>query len=83
MDVDKYIASGILELYVAGALSDQENLEIATYAKKYTEISAEIISIETAILESDGYKFKHKTILVYNTQEYVKRTQRDESGTFN
>lgn len=51
MDVEKYIASGILELYVAGTLSDQENLEIATYAKQYPAINAEIISIETAILE--------------------------------
>ena len=51
MDVDKYIASGILELYVAGTLSDQENLEVTAYAKEYPEINAEIISIEAAILE--------------------------------
>ncbi|HAI41988.1 MAG TPA: anti-sigma factor, partial [Maribacter sp.] len=38
MDVEKYIASGILELYVAGTLSEKENLEIANYAKVYPEI---------------------------------------------
>ncbi|MGC1516726.1 MAG: anti-sigma factor [Maribacter sp.] len=51
MDVQKYIASGILELYVAGILSDKENLEIAGYAKEYPEIEAEIEAIEASILE--------------------------------
>lgn len=51
MDVVKYITSGILELYVAGALSEKENLEIDTYAKQYPEVKEEILSIEAAILE--------------------------------
>ena len=51
MDVEQYIASGILELYVAGVLSEKENLEISTYAKEYPSIHAEIVSIEAAILE--------------------------------
>ncbi|MFS4467996.1 anti-sigma factor domain-containing protein [Maribacter sp. 2210JD10-5] len=54
MDIDKYIASGILELYVAGALSEKENLEISTYAKEYPEINNEIIAIEAAILKLSG-----------------------------
>lgn len=51
MDVQEYIASGILELYVAGVLSEKENLEIHRYAKEYPEIEAEIVAIEAAILE--------------------------------
>lgn len=51
MDVQNYIASGILELYIAGALSEKENLEIATYAKEYPEIEKEIEEIEASILE--------------------------------
>ncbi|MDC6406107.1 MULTISPECIES: anti-sigma factor [Maribacter] len=51
MDVQEYIASGILELYVAGALSEKENLEIHRYAQEYPEIKAEIVAIEAAILE--------------------------------
>lgn len=51
MDVQEYIASGILELYVAGILSDKENLEIANYAKEYPEIQKEIEAIEASILE--------------------------------
>ncbi|WP_394971250.1 anti-sigma factor domain-containing protein [uncultured Croceitalea sp.] len=50
MDVKKYIASGILELYVAGILSEEQNLEIHGYAQKYPEIKAEIEAIEASIL---------------------------------
>ncbi len=50
IDVKAYIESGILELYVAGQLSEKENLEVAAYADQYPEIQAEIIEIEKAIL---------------------------------
>jgi prefoldin subunit 5 len=68
MDVQKYIASGILELYVAGILSDKENLEIANYAKEYPEIQTEIEAIEASILllskkASPGSKHSFKSIM--------------------
>lgn len=50
MDIEKYIASGILELYIAGALSPEENLEVQHYAIQYPEIQKEIEAIEAAIL---------------------------------
>lgn len=50
MDVNKYITSGILELYVAGTLSEEENLEVNRNAEQYPEIKKEILAIETAIL---------------------------------
>lgn len=50
MDVEKYIASGILELYVAGTLSEEENLEVQHYAIEHPEVQQEIESIEVAIL---------------------------------
>ncbi len=50
MDVNKYITSGILELYVAGTLSEEENLEVAQNAEQYPEIKEEILAIEAAIL---------------------------------
>ncbi len=50
MDVKKYIASGILELYVSGGLSPEENLEVQHYAIKHPEIQEEIEAIEKAIL---------------------------------
>ncbi len=51
MDIEKYIASGILELYVAGVLSEKENAEVHGYAQEYPEIKAEIEAIEAALLE--------------------------------
>ncbi|UII75446.1 anti-sigma factor [Flagellimonas sp. HMM57] len=51
MDIEKYIASGILELYVAGALSAEENLEVQHYALQYPEIQKEIEGIEEAMLQ--------------------------------
>lgn len=50
MDTKAYIASGILELYVAGQLSEKENLEVAEYAETYPEIKNEISEIEAAVL---------------------------------
>lgn len=51
MEVDKYIESGILELYVAGLLSDEENFEVYQNAQKYPEIKKEILAIEEAVLQ--------------------------------
>jgi anti-sigma-K factor RskA len=50
MDIEKYITSGILELYVAGSLSEDENLDVVSYARKHPEIQTEIEKIEAAIV---------------------------------
>ena len=50
MDTKEYIASGILELYVAGTLSELENLEVYLNAEKYPEIKKEIEDIEASVL---------------------------------
>ncbi|TDT50712.1 anti-sigma-K factor rskA [Maribacter spongiicola] len=68
MDVEKYIASGILELYIAGILSEEENLEIANYAKEYPEIQKEIEAIEASILAlskkaSPGFNYSFKSLM--------------------
>lgn len=44
-----YIESGILELYVLGELSTQEQHEVEAMAAKYPEIKAEITAIELAM----------------------------------
>jgi anti-sigma-K factor RskA len=51
MDVEKYISSGILELYVAGALTEEQNREVHQNAIDYPAIQEEIIAIEASILE--------------------------------
>jgi len=49
MDINKTIASGILELYVAGSLSEAENREIAALAAEHPQIREEIEAIESGI----------------------------------
>lgn len=48
-EVKAYIESGILELYVLGQLSAQENAEVEAMANKYPEIKRELSLIETAL----------------------------------
>ncbi|WP_282111871.1 anti-sigma factor [Maribacter stanieri] len=86
MDVEKYIASGILELYIAGILSDKENLEIANYAKKNPEIQKEIEAIEASILElsrkaSPGYNYSFKSLMNRINKEVKVVSINDKRGT--
>lgn len=49
MNIQTYITSGILELYVLGSLSEQETKEVLHYATIYPEVRAEINAIERAL----------------------------------
>lgn len=51
MDINTYIESGILELYVAGALSETENKEVYEMMLKHPEILQEVLEIEAAIIK--------------------------------
>ncbi len=50
MDTKKYIESGILELYVAGALSAEENKAVTELINTHPELKEEVIKIEKAIM---------------------------------
>lgn len=50
MDINKYIESGILELYVYGALSESESAEVSRILKEYPEVRVEVEEIEKALL---------------------------------
>ncbi len=50
MDVKAYIESGILELYVAGQLSEKENQEVYDLMRQYPEILKEVMAIESALI---------------------------------
>lgn len=54
MNIEEYIASGILELYVAGSLSEKENEEVYEMITKHPEVLAEVESIEAAIVTLSG-----------------------------
>ena len=51
MDIKAYIDSGILELYVAGQLSETENQEIYDLLLQHPELLQEVIDIESAIVK--------------------------------
>lgn len=50
MNSREYIESGILELFVYGKLSEEENKEVLEMATKHPEIQEEIIAIEKAVI---------------------------------
>lgn len=51
MNTQTYIDSGILELYVAGALTAKENEEVYNMMLKHPEVTQEVLAIETAVLK--------------------------------
>jgi len=51
MDIKEYISSGILELYVYGALSEVESREVSAKLKQHPEVRQEVEEIEAALLK--------------------------------
>ncbi|MFC0605089.1 anti-sigma factor [Winogradskyella pulchriflava] len=51
MDIKAYIESGILELYVAGQLSEKENQEVYDLLQQYPELLQEVLEIEAAVVK--------------------------------
>lgn len=51
MNVQAYIESGVLELYVSGALTEQEMREVERMASQYPAIKQELDEIENSLFE--------------------------------
>ena len=85
MDIKAYIASGILELYVAGSLSEKENQEVYEATQKYPEILAEVKAIEatvvqlTAAANNNSYNFKTIVSKLENTTKVIPITKNENS----
>lgn len=56
MNVDSYIASGVIEAVVLGVASEQEQREVQCMAKIYPEIQAELTALQEAL---EGYANAH------------------------
>ncbi|WP_271782451.1 anti-sigma factor [Aquimarina algiphila] len=56
MDIKAYIASGILELYVYGSLSEKENTEVYKVLQEYPEAVKEVERIENALQQLSAAK---------------------------
>ncbi|MBA6151213.1 anti-sigma factor [Gelidibacter maritimus] len=64
MDINAYIASGILELYVAGALSEDDNKDVYQLMRKHPEILQEVLEIEAAIIELTAATSNNKSTAI-------------------
>ncbi|HIC31035.1 MAG TPA: anti-sigma factor [Flavobacteriaceae bacterium] len=51
MNINEYIQSGTLELYVAGQLSEEENKEVYNLMLKHPEVLKEVLEIEAAFIK--------------------------------
>ena len=49
MDIQEYISSGVLELYVYGALTETESREVSNTLREYPEVRKEVEEIEVAL----------------------------------
>lgn len=75
-NIKEYIDSGVLELYVAGVLSEKENQEIANIVAQHKEIELEVVTIESKII-----KLTQLTSPVTSTNTFSKiTTQINEPG---
>ncbi|MDO7170692.1 anti-sigma factor [Mariniflexile sp. AS56] len=60
MEIKAYIETGILELYVAGALSEQESREVYDMMQQHPEILQEVLEIEAAIIKLTAATSRNK-----------------------
>lgn len=67
MDTQEYINSGILELYVAGALSEKENLEVYNMMLKHPEVLQEVLNIESAIVKLTAQASPGNSQFIFNS----------------
>jgi anti-sigma-K factor RskA len=76
MDIQKYITSGILELYVAGALSEKENKEVYNTIQENSEVLAAVVSIESAIVKLTAAASKKDTTPLFtNIKKEILRNE--------
>lgn len=71
MNSKDYISSGILELYVAGSLSEKENQEVYEAIQKYPEVLAEVQSIENAIVQLTAFAKKDAKYSFYDIKNHL------------
>lgn len=75
MDIKEYISSGILELYVYGALTEAESREVSQVLKKHPEVRQEVEEIETVL-----QKLASSTAPNYNAEAILSRIKMKLGG---
>lgn len=83
MNTETYINSGIIELYVMGALSSEEADEVAQLASKHPEISAEIervsITLESYAIGNAKTPGPDVKPMLMATLDYMQRLENGET----
>ncbi|MBW2961427.1 anti-sigma factor [Mesonia aestuariivivens] len=76
MNLNEYISSGILELYVYGALPEQESIAVTTELKKHPEILKEVEEIENALsqLSTAAAPYNPEALLFSIQQKITNKT---------
>jgi anti-sigma-K factor RskA len=78
LNINDYISSGILELYVTGELSPAERAEVEAMAAKHPEIRTELEAIEIAM---EKYALMHAVEPPKNTLDAILNAVNTESKT--
>ncbi len=86
MDVQAYIESGVLELYVSGALTEQEMREVERMAHQYPAIKQELDEIEKSFFEManelhTGPRASLKDELLKNVKMSIAGTSQKNAST--
>jgi len=66
MNIKEYIESGILELYVAGVLSEKESKEVYELMLKHPEVLDEVLKIEASIISLSQAVSPKNSKYIYN-----------------
>ncbi|MDT0648835.1 anti-sigma factor [Autumnicola edwardsiae] len=78
MNEKEYISSGILELYVYGALSKSESAEVTRMLKKHPEMRAEVEEIEEALMKlSEAAAPSNREFLLAPLKEKISQRSRN------
>ena len=76
--MEEFINSGILELYIFGVTTEEENAEVQQMAAQHEEVQAEILSIEKAIVNLSYSVSPHLSPDVYHR---IRKQLIDKHGT--
>jgi mannose-6-phosphate isomerase-like protein (cupin superfamily) len=86
MDIKKFIASGVLEMYVLGQATELECAEVEKVVGQHPEIKAELTAIEIALEQYDLQHAitPHATVKpgIHSVIDYTERLEAGEPMTF-
>lgn len=85
-EIRKFVESGILEMYVMGDASPEENILVELMVNKHPEVREELLSIETSL---ENYALSQATAVdpvikpfLMATVEYMERMMKGEQPSF-